>query len=97
MTFLLFIYPDTLFGTLSGLDLKLEYYHRKTGLGISAELTDLLGTAEPRYSYVSDGVKLEYDNHYDSRSLMISLSWSFGTRQRQRPARASNTEERSRL
>ena len=80
-----------------GLDLKLEYYHRKTGLGISAELTDLLGTAEPRYSYVSDGVKLEYDNHYDSRSLMISLSWSFGTRQRQRPARASNTEERSRL
>lgn len=80
------------------MDLTAEYYHRKTGLRVTLEATDIFKTADSPYTYVSDGVTLHYNNYLDTRSLLLTVSWRFGNWKKSTPrATKSNQEENSRL
>ena len=80
------------------MDLTCQYIHTPSGLIVSLEATDLFRTADSPYSYISDGVTLRYDNKFDTRSLMLTISWRFGNWKKRTPqSLSSNSEEAQRL
>ena len=79
------------------LNLQLSYFHRKSGVRVSLEANDLLANANPEYTYSSTSADYRYRNSYDSRSLLLGLSWTFGSGKRQNARAASNIEEVNRI
>lgn len=79
-------------------DIAFKYIHEKTGIEAKLEISDIFKTAEPEYTYKSDGVKQVYNNYYDTRSFLFTISWNFGNKNSQRNiVRSSNNEEKGRL
>ncbi len=79
-------------------DCAVVYSFKTIGIDLKAELSDLFNTANPEYTYISNGVKQIYNNHYDTRAFKISATWKFGNwKNRNMKKSTSNTEERSRL
>ncbi|MDR0754527.1 MAG: outer membrane beta-barrel family protein, partial [Prevotellaceae bacterium] len=60
---------------------------------------DILKTANPEYSYTSDGIKQIYRNYYDTRMFRLTLSWRLGNWYNKTPqiSLPSNADEKQRL
>mgnify|MGYP003586936778 CR=1 FL=1 len=79
-------------------DIGFKYILDTIGMEIKLELSDIFKTSEPKYTYKSDGVKQVYNNYYDARSFLITISWNFGNKEgRKNIVRSSNNEETERL
>jgi len=79
-------------------DIAFKYIHEKTGMEAKLEFSDIFKTSEPEYTYKSDGIKQVYNNYYDTRSFLLTISWNFGNKDSRRNiVRSSNNEEKRRL
>jgi len=81
------------------LNIGLNYIISKKGFEARLLVSDISKTANPEYSYKSNGVKQVYNNYNDSQSLLFTLTWRLGNwynKTSQIPL-PSNEEEKQRL
>jgi hypothetical protein len=81
------------------LDAGVNYTHSKNGFTARLLVTDIFKTANPEYSYISDGIKQIYRNSYDTRMFVLTLTWRLGNWYNKAPQKSSpsNTDEKQRL
>lgn len=82
----------------SQLDMSLKCLLLKSKLTLSISGNDLLYTNKPVYTLYSNGVKIQYKNYYDDRSVRISLVYKFGNSNVQVDEKeVGNTDEKNRV
>jgi hypothetical protein len=81
------------------LDIGLNYTHSKTGFEARLFVSDIFKTSNPSYFYISDGIKQTFYNYYDSRALLLTLTWRLGNWYNRTPQKnsPSNIDENQRL
>lgn len=81
------------------LNASISYTNKKKDILLRLSANDILKTANPSYSYYSNGVKQVFYNYYDSRYINLVVIWNFGNifNANKMHFRPSNTEERNRL
>jgi len=81
------------------LDVGLNYIHSKKGFEARLFVSDIFKTSNPAYFYISDGIKQTFHNYYDSRALLLTLTWRLGNWYNRTPQKnsLSNLDENQRL
>jgi hypothetical protein len=81
------------------LDIGFNYIHSKKGFEARLVCSDIFKTANPKYSYISGGIKQIYQNYYDTRMLRLVLTWRLGNwyNNSSHISSPSNIDEKQRL
>jgi hypothetical protein len=81
------------------IDIGFNYINSKKRFEAKLFVGDILKTANPEYSYTSDGIKQIYRNYYDTRMFRLTLSWRLGNWYNKTPqiSLPSNADEKQRL
>ena len=81
----------------NSLDISYKYLLLEKQLVIGLALTDVFSSNRPQYAEVVNGIKTEYINYYDNRTMRLSMSYKFGNKKiRVKRRRFGNVDERKR-